>query len=157
MNRYAMRGLIIQTLYHIEVGVAKKEEAIASIEEFVLTLKDNADKNPEIKLSEEVLDDAFTIEAYYFTTLEGVINQLEEIDQLIIENLEGWAFSRLNKVDKAILRLAVYEMLSGLAPANVVINEAIELTKDFTDMGDKKSPSFNNKLLDKIGKSLSNE
>lgn len=154
MNRHAMRGLIVQTLYHIEVGVGSKEETIASMEDFVLTLKDKAAENPEIKLTEEVLDDAFTIEAFYFTTLEGIINQLEEIDQLIIQHLEGWSIARLNKVDKAILRLAVYEMLAALAPTKIVINEAIELTKNFTDIGDKKSPNFNNKLLDKIGKTL---
>ena len=154
MNRHAMRGLIVQTLYHIEVGETEKEDAIASIVAFVSTLKDTAAQNPEIKLTEEVLNDAFTIEDFYFTTLEGIINQLTEIDQLIVDHLEGWSMVRLNKVDKAILRLAVYEMLAELAPIKIVINEAIELTKSFTDTGDKKSPSFNNKLLDKIGKTL---
>lgn len=154
MNRHAMRQLIVQTLYHIEVGLRSKEEAIASIEEFVLNLKDKATENPEIKLTEEVLTESFKIEAFYFTTLEGIIDNLEKIDQLIIDQLEGWSFSRLNKVDKAILRLAVYEMLEEMAPPKIVINEAIELTKNFTDIGDKKSPNFNNKLLDKIEKTL---
>lgn len=154
MNRHAMRQLVVQTLYHIEVGVTEKEEAIASIEDFVLNLKNKATENPEIKLAEEVLDDAFTIEAFYFTTLEGIIDNLEKIDQLIVDHLEGWSLSRLNKVDKAILRLAVYEMLEEMAPTKIVINEAIELTKNFTDTGDKKSPNFNNKLIDKIGKTL---
>ena len=157
VNRHAMRGLIVQTLYQIEVGAKSKEEAIASIETFVLNLKENATENPEVELSEEVLDAAFTIEAFYFTTLEGIIERLEKIDQLIVEHLEGWSLSRLNKVDKAILRLAVYEMLAESAPMKIVINEAIELTKDFTDTGDKKSPSFNNKLLDKIRNSLENK
>jgi len=152
-----MRQLIVQTLYHIEVGITKKEEAIASIKDFVLSLKDKASENPEIKLAEKVLDDAFTIEAFYFTTLEGIIDKLEEIDQLISNHLEGWSISRLNKVDKAILRLAVYEMLEKMAPTKIIINEAIELTKNFTDIGDKKSPNFNNKLLDKIGKTLAKE
>jgi len=154
MNRHAMRGLIVQTLYHIEVGMVEKEAAIASIETFVSNLKDNAAQNPAIELAEEILDDAFTIEAFYFTTLEGIIDNLAKIDQLIVDHLEGWSISRLNKVDKAILRLAVYEMLEELAPMKIVINEAIELTKNFTDTGDKKSPNFNNKLLDKIGKTL---
>jgi len=154
VNRHAMRQLIVQTLYHIEVGVAEKEEAIATILDFVLNLKDEAAENPEIKLTEEVLNDAFTIEAFYFTTLEGIINNLEKIDQLIVDHIEGWSISRLNKVDKAILRLAVYEMLEKVAPQKIVINEAIELTKNFTDTGDRKSPNFNNRLLDKIGKTL---
>jgi len=149
-----MRQLIVQTLYHIEVGTTPKEVAIASVEGFVLNLKEEATQNPEIELSEQILDDAFTIEAFYFTTLEGIINNLEKIDELIIKHLEGWSFSRLNKVDKAILRLAVYEMMDDLTPIKIVINEAIELTKNFTDTGDKKTPNFNNRLLDKIGKTL---
>ena len=156
MNRHAMRGLIVQTLYHIEVGVAKKEEAISSILDFVSSLKDQATEHPEIELTEAVLDDAFTVEAFYFTTLEGIIDHLEQIDQFIIDHLEGWSITRLNKVDKAILRLAVYEMMTKLTPTKIVINEALELTKNFTDTGDKKSPNFNNKLLDKIGKTLAN-
>jgi len=157
MNRHAMRQLIVQTLYHIEVGTEDKEVAIASIEDFVLHLKEKAIQNPEIELSEEVLNDAFTIEAFYFTTLEGIIDNLEKIDDVIVAHLEGWSFSRLNKVDKAILRLAVYEMTKGLTPVKIVINEAIELTKNFTDTGDKKTPNFNNRLLDKIGKTLTKD
>ena len=149
-----MRGLIVQTLYNIEVGVADKEEAINSIKDFVSDLMNEATLDPEIEVDAKILDDAFTIEDFYFTTLNGIIDRLVEIDQLITNHLEGWSFSRLNKVDKAILRLAVYEMLVELVPLRVVINEAIEITKNFTDTGDKKSPNFNNKLLDKIGKTL---
>jgi len=154
VNRHAMRALIVQTLYNLEVGVADKEEAVAFIREYVSNLKDEAIEDSEIEVDAEVLNDAFTIEVFYFTTLKGTIDNLSKIDQLIADHLEGWSLSRLNKVDKAILRLAVYEMLEGTVPMKVAINEAIELTKNFTDTGDKKSPNFNNKLLDKIGKTL---
>ena len=154
VNRHAMRGLIVQTLYHIEVGVNSKEDAIAHTLEFVLSLKDQAANDPEIKLAEDVLENAFMVEDFYFTTLEGITSSMSQIDQLIADHLEGWSLSRLNKVDKAILRLAVYEMLEGTIPIKIIINEAIELTKNFTDVGDKKASSFNNKLLDKIGKTL---
>ena len=154
VNRHAMRQLIVQTLYHIEVGVTEKSEAIASIECFVLDMKEEAIQNPAIKLTEEVLNDAFTIDDFYSTTLQGIIDNLEKIDAVIMAHLEGWSFSRLNKVDKAILRLAVYEMTKGLTAIEIVINEAVELTKNFTDTGDKKSPNFNNRVLDKIGKTL---
>ena len=154
VNRHAMRGLIVQTLYNIEVGVADKEEAVNCIKDFVSGLTNEATLDPEIDVDANILDDAFTIDDFYFTTLDGIINNLPEIDELITSHLEGWSLSRLNKVDKAILRLAVYEMLKEQAPLRVVINEAIELTKNFTDTGDKKSPNFNNKLLDKIGKTL---
>jgi len=154
MNRHAMRQLIVQTLYHIEVGTGEKQEAIASIEEFVTNLKLKAVENPAITVEEAVMDDAFMIEAFYFTTLEGIIGNLEKIDALISAHLQGWALSRLNKVDKAILRLAVYEMVIDRTPIKVTINEAVELTKNFTDVGDKKATKFNNKVLDDIGRTL---
>ena len=154
VNRHAMRGLIVQTLYNIEVGIAEKEEAIIAIKDFVSDLKNEAMLDPEIEVDSFVLQDAFAIGEFYFNTLTGIIDSQAEIDQLITSHLEGWSLSRLNKVDKAILRLAVYEMLAEQVPLRVVINEAIELTKNFTDTGDKKSPNFNNKLLDKIGKTL---
>ena len=56
-------------------------------------------------------------------------------------------------VDKAIIRLAVAEMLSG-TDKKVAINEALEITKEFSDQGDHKATSFNNKLLDTISKNI---
>jgi N utilization substance protein B len=174
VNRHAMRQLIIQTIYSLEVGENNQEEAMQAIEEFVENIKNKALEDSEIRdlivknlknnnteeelditsKVNEVLEAEFTIEAFYFTTLEGVLSHIDDIDMLISDHLEGWSLARLNKVDKAILRLAVYEMMVGLAPTKIIINEAIELTKSFTDTGDKKSPNFNNKLLDKIGKTL---
>lgn len=182
MNRHAMRQLIVQTLYQIETRNAEKDDAIAVIEAFVKDLQKEAteeqdiisgiiayiEKNKENTETEEitfddttadnshldVLESAFTIEAYYFTTVEGILNNIEKIDAVLTAHLEGWNLSRINKVDKAILRLAVYEMTKGGTPINIAINEAIELTKNFTDVGDKKSSGFNNRLLDKIATSL---
>lgn len=154
MNRHAMRQLIVQTLYHIEVGTGTKLEATQSILEFVENLKNGAIENPEIAVEEAVLEAEFTIEAFYFTTLEGIIDNLEKIDALISAHLQGWTLARLNKVDKAILRLAVYEIVVDRTPIKVAINEALELTKSFTDVGDKKAAKFNNKVLDDIGRTL---
>lgn len=157
MNRHATRGLIVQTLYHMEVGISEKEDAVFNMEAFVDHLKEKALNTSEISLSEAVIEDAFTMDDYYFTVIDGIMANLEAIDQLIVDHIEGWSINRLNKVDKAILRLAVYEMMTGAADVKIIINEAVELTKNFTDVGDKKSPSFNNKLLDKISQKLKKE
>jgi len=160
LNRHALRGLIVQTLYHMEIGLNTNNEseakvaAVDSISDYVALLKEKAVKDPEINLTEDILETEFTIDAFYYTTLEGVIKNITKIDSLISENLEGWNLTRLNKVDKAILRLAVYELLEKSAPKKIIINEAIELSKNFTDLGDKKSPNFNNRLLDKIANQL---
>jgi len=75
---------------------------------------------------------------------------LAEIDQIISENLENWTIDRLNLVDKAILRNAVYELRHTDLPFEIVIDEAIELTKKYTNLDDDKAKAFNNKLLDTI-------
>ncbi|MDE6241642.1 MAG: transcription antitermination factor NusB [Anaeroplasmataceae bacterium] len=79
---------------------------------------------------------------------------LSRVDELISSTLERYTIDRLNLVDKAIIRLAVSEMLAGKEPRQVIINEALEITKLFTDMGDHKAVSFNNRLLDNINKKL---
>ncbi|MCL2522338.1 MAG: transcription antitermination protein NusB [Erysipelotrichales bacterium] len=77
----------------------------------------------------------------------------EKINNLISENLENYTIDRLNFVDRAIIRLAVCELLSG-TPKPVVINEYLEITKEFSETDDYNSRAFNNRLLDKIAKSI---
>lgn len=84
----------------------------------------------------------------------NTLAKLVEIDQIIENNLVNYTLKRLNAVDRAIIRLAVYEMMSGL-DSKIAINEALELTKEYTDLGDKKAVRFNNKLLDNIAKEIS--
>lgn len=76
------------------------------------------------------------------------------LDEIITNHLENWTIDRLNYVDKIIIRFAVYEMKYTETPYEVIINEAIELTKKYTNLDDDKAKSFNNKLLDKIKSSL---
>lgn len=78
-----------------------------------------------------------------------VLNDLLNIDNIIESNLENYSLRRLNAVDRAIIRLATYELIAG-EPKAVTINEALELTKEYSDIGDKKAVRFNNRLLDKI-------
>ena len=79
-----------------------------------------------------------------------VINNLEKIDFIISVCLKNYTINRLNLVDKAIVRLATAELIKGEVDKRIIINEAIELTKEFSDQGDHKAASFNNKLLDNI-------
>lgn len=75
---------------------------------------------------------------------------LEKIDFVISVCLKNYTINRLNLVDKAIVRLATAELIEGKTDKRIVINEAIELTKEFSDQGDHKAASFNNRLLDNI-------
>ena len=84
---------------------------------------------------------------------KNCFDRISEIDKIISDSLERYTIDRLNLVDKAIVRLAVYEMLTGEHPA-IVIDEALEITKIYSDQGDHKAASFNNKLLDTISKKI---
>lgn len=87
---------------------------------------------------------------YISKKADAASERIEEIDNLINEKVTGWKTARMNKVDLAILRLAVYEMEWDVdIPVSVAINEAVELAKRF---GGEESPSFVNGVLAKIVK-----
>ncbi len=92
------------------------------------------------------------LDDYATVLVTGVIKDLEKIDNIISENLFNYTINRLNMVDKAIIRVATYELLRGELAKQVIINEAIELTKVYTNLDDDKAKAFNNKLLDNISK-----
>ena len=113
----------------------------------------NADLN-EISIEESKNNIVEEEDELALSFLELVENNLEKIDEIIEKSLVNYSLSRLNKVDKAIIRLATAEMLDGKTPKKVIINEALEITKEYSDQGDHKATSFNNRLLDNISKNL---
>ncbi len=78
---------------------------------------------------------------------KDIQDQLPTIDKLITKYAPEWPLEKINKVDLAILRLAIYELLTKNAPYKVIINEAVELAKTY---GSQNSPSFINGVLGKI-------
>ena len=83
------------------------------------------------------------------------VSRLKEVDGEIAKHLKkGWFVSRLLPMDRAILRVATYEILHGdLSPAEAVINDAVEIAKLYGE--DPRSPSFINAVLDGIKRDLS--
>jgi N utilization substance protein B len=82
--------------------------------------------------------------------VHGVWGKLAEIDDLIEEISQNWKLTRMDRVDRSILRLGVFELVAEQAvPAPVVISEAVELAKEF---GSPDSPSFINGLLDRVAR-----
>lgn len=86
--------------------------------------------------------------------INGMIDELEHVDFLISSTIKNYTIDRLNLVDLAIIRVAVYALLKEIDPAEIVINEAIELSKEFTDLDDEKQHKFNNSLIDNIYKKI---
>ncbi len=84
--------------------------------------------------------------------MEGTQSNRERIDKVLSEYLKGWQIDRLSRVDREVLRLAVYELLyTKDTPPKVVVNEAIELAKHF---GTEESGKFVNGVLGKLFKEL---
>ncbi len=83
--------------------------------------------------------------------LQGVKNNLVEIDQLISQNLKEWTIDRIPRVDRNILRIAVYELTHEKSvPAGVVISEAVALAESLST---DESAAFVNGTLSSINKS----
>ncbi len=81
----------------------------------------------------------------------GVLEKEKELDVLIEKYLKGWKINRLGKTDKAILRMSTYELMYYDTPKIVCINEAVELSKKYSD---DKIMKLINGVLDSI---LNNE
>ena len=124
MKRHEAREKALQVLFQLDSTELPVEEAI----EHVL---------------EERKSDAFLEQL-----VRGTIEHKEAIDAVLEEKLENWTLSRLPKIERTVLRLSVYELLYMQdTPQKVVLNEAIELCKVFSD---DKSSKFVNGVLSKF-------
>ena len=102
----------------------------------------------EQKVGQETLDFARRL-------VEGVGKRQDEINALIELHSEHWKMSRMSRVDRNILRMAVLELLEMQdIPCKVTIDEAIELGKKF---GTSESGAFINGILDQVLKQLTRE
>lgn len=133
MSRKKSREKAMELLFSMELSKS-------SVEEVVEVFVDNYEENiKEIDLE------------YIKSVLNGVVDNKEGIDKIIEENLQNWKLNRISKVNLTILRLGVYEMVyNDDIPNRVALNEALELTKTYSD---EKSVSFINGVLDKVLKS----
>ena len=89
-------------------------------------------------------DEIFT---YAKDLVVGVVENHEEIDDLIETYSEGWSLERMPNVDRAILRIAIWEILHSDTPSGVVVNEAVELAKEYST---EESGGFINGLLSRV-------
>lgn len=82
----------------------------------------------------EIIHEQLEIENEFVTTItNGVLNNLEDIKNLANKYLVDWKIDRLNLVDQSILCIGIYELKYTDTPSVVAINEAIELSKKYSD------------------------
>ena len=79
--------------------------------------------------------------------VNGVLNNQEELDKIANKYLENWDINRLGYTDQAILRMGIYEIIKTDTPYVTCIDEAIELSKEYSD--DKVCKMING-VLDKV-------
>ena len=128
MKRRTAREKALQALFQVNVSQTDPNEAI------------------EHALEEE-RSDAFLNQLVF-----GTIEHQKELDELIAPHLVNWTIERLANIDKTILRMAAYELkFAEDVPANLAIDEAVELAKAF---GDDHSSKFVNGVLSKIKQNL---
>lgn len=126
LTRSELREKIMTILYQINVyNINKIEYDVDSVIKEV---------NP--------IDNEFVKDIVY-----GVITNKEKIDNIANEYLNNWTIDRLGNTDQAIIRMSIYELLYTKTPEIVVINEAIELAKSYSDDDVRK---MINGMLDKI-------
>jgi transcription antitermination protein NusB len=82
---------------------------------------------------------------------EGAANDADELDALIVQHAQNWRLERMAIIDRAVLRLAIYELRVAETPPKVVLNEAVDLAKKFSS---EDAGAFVNGILDAVNKAL---
>ncbi|GGF88370.1 transcription antitermination factor NusB [Paenibacillus aceti] len=138
MKRRLAREIAVQSLYHMEMNEVEAEEAVR-----MLIAEATGENEGEVKITN--VDEA---ETFVLELVKGTWSRKEDIDRVLTEYLKGWQVSRLSKVDRQVLRLAVFEMVyRDDVPGKVAVNEAIEVAKHF---GTGESGKFVNGVLGKM-------
>lgn len=141
-SRRRAREYALQALYNADLTEQSVLGALAALWEGLIDGEGMDDARPAE--SEEI--------EFAQRLATGVDSRREEIDALIDECSTNWRIPRMPVVDRNILRLAAFElMVCTDIPANVSVNEAIELAKKF---GTKESRAFVNGIVDRMGRRL---
>ena len=125
-NRSELREIIMKIVYQINL----LEEA-----------------NLEYDLNELIKEQLEVENEFINESIAGILEHKDKINSLANKYLKDWTMDRLNKVDQAIISLGIYELMYTETPSIVAINEAIELSKKYSDDAVTK---MINGILDKV-------
>lgn len=84
----------------------------------------------------------------------GVLENQNKIDHTIAKYLDNYPLDRVSYVDRALLRIGTYELMFTDTPAAIIINEIVNLSKDYSEIDKFYTSKFNNGVLDKIAKGI---
>ena len=132
-------AMMLLYIYDInkELDVDKSVQMI--LENNNLNLKDD-EAQEEVEYDKEFLD----------KLIDGVIIKKDYLDYIISLVIEGYTLDTLSFVDRNILRMATYELIYMHTPKQIVINEAVNVAKVYSEIEGFKAGNFDNAVLDKI-------
>jgi N utilization substance protein B len=136
--RHRSRQRALQVLYQWDMNKGRVEDAISSFYDTLNSEDDERDTGPD-EFMEELA--------------KGTSQMTPDIDHQITAKSENWKLERMPIVDRNILRMAIYEMNHHETPPAVVIDEALELARQFSG---EESVSFINGVLDAVHKEITN-
>lgn len=132
MNRTEARAAAMKLIYEWQLGGDGGEETRLGL--------------LDIRPGEEEAD-------FMDALVAGVQESADELDALIEQYAANWRIERIERVTLAVLRLAIYELTHGELSANVIINEALELTRTYAS---PESVAFVNGILGSVQRARSN-
>jgi transcription antitermination protein NusB len=135
--RHRSRKRALQVLFEWDVRDDSIDRAINHYYETLYSEEDEQKPKPD-KFMEELA--------------RGTVTKAPEIDRIIAKKAEHWRLERMAVVDRNILRLGIYELMQHAVPGPVVIDEALELARQFSN---KESLAFINGILDAVHKQSS--
>ena len=133
--RHKSRQRALQVLYQWDMTKQPVEKAISSFYDTLYSEEESSADGEHDEFMEELA--------------KGASQMADDIDHRIAAKSENWKLERMPTVDRNILRLAIYEMSRQETPAAVVIDEALELARQFSG---EESVSFINGVLDAVHK-----
>jgi transcription antitermination protein NusB len=114
VKRHELRERVLQAVYQVDVGKAEVDDAVVHV------MEDDKTVTP-------------TETSFVLRMARGVAIQMDEIDTLLTDHVQGWTLDRIARVDLNVLRLAVYELLHEPdVDIATIVDEAVELAKSFS-------------------------
>lgn len=122
----------MMVLYHIEIMGSSNMDEIKAIAE------------KDLSFDEDFLS----------VLVNGVLDHQKEIDHIISRYLNNYTLDRLSYLDRNLIRIGTYELKYTNTPTSIVINEIVEISKEYSEIEGFSTSKFNNSILDRIAKGL---
>jgi len=130
MNRRNSRIIAMMSLYTKDVNPESTLDEVLSI----------AIEDDDIEYDKEFLKEIY----------DGVLANQSDIDYYLSICLKNYTLDRISYIDRALLRIGSYELIYTTTPKNIVINEIVDISKEYSEIDDYKTSKFNNAVLQSI-------